>query len=57
MSNELKPCPFCGGIPEINKHHNLELWGLMHRCKVLPTISFDWSASEAVLAKRWNTRA
>ena len=52
----LLPCPFCGGEPTLTEHH-LEkgLWNMIHRCKVIGPISWDWSDKERHVT-RWNTR-
>ena len=68
MSNELKPCPFCGGEAEICSHYfeeeDMTLW--QARCKERPYavehpcytadsfISFD-NKEQAIEA--WNRRA
>ena len=52
---ELKPCPFCGGKPEITKHFKHDLYGLIHRCKVIGPMSWDFSKKEGHI-KAWNTR-
>lgn len=52
----LLPCPFCGRTPELNKHFREEMWTMIHRCKVIGPITFDWS-SEQRIAAQWNTRA
>jgi hypothetical protein len=54
--NELKPCPFCGERPEVTKHFKEDMYRLIHRCKVLGPVSFDWSDKEPT-HDRWNTRA
>lgn len=54
-TNELLPCPFCGGIPEITKHSKYDVHALMHRCKVVGSIHFEWGAKK-LHVDRWNTR-
>jgi predicted nucleic acid-binding Zn ribbon protein len=56
-SIDLLCCPFCGDKPEITKHFREEMWRLLHRCKIVGAISFDWSENFAWLVSRWNTRA
>lgn len=53
--NELKPCPFCGGIPEVTKHFKHEIFWLVHRCRVMPTIVMDF-AEPGYNEAKWNTR-
>jgi len=54
--SKYKGCPWCGIAPGITKHFKEPMWRLIHRCKVMGVISFDWVADEATLAERWNTR-
>ncbi|MDH0749480.1 Lar family restriction alleviation protein [Pseudomonas sp. GD03842] len=54
---ELLPCPFCGGIPVITKHHKEEIYSFMHRCPVVGTISRDFRERAQDHADMWNTRA
>ena len=54
---ELKGCPFCGELPEIHKHFKCEMWRLMHRCKIVGAISFEWTENKGNLIECWNTRA
>ena len=53
---KLKPCPFCGELPEISKHFKEEMYHLIHRCKVLGPIVLEWS-SKGSLERQWNRRA
>lgn len=57
MSEDLKPCPFCGGDANITKHFKEDIWQLIHRCPVVGYIGLDWTAPADFLIKRWNTRA
>lgn len=55
---ELKPCPFCGEVVQMNDYTNrpAAAWVMVHRCKVIGPIKLDaWSG--ATLAENWNTRA
>ena len=52
---ELKPCPFCGGSAQLNKHFKEEMWSLIHRCEVMGPIMIDWTDRERAVT-RWNTR-
>lgn len=54
--SELKKCPFCKEVPEITKHFKEEMWSLVHRCRVVGPILFDWSADPQRHVARWNTR-
>lgn len=47
---ELKPCPFCGGVPE------LEQCGESFRIFCGCCISTEWRTSKEAIANRWNTR-
>jgi hypothetical protein len=50
-----KPCPFCGGIPEIHKHFCDDMCRLLHRCPVIGPIMFEWD-EKMNLIRRWNIR-
>lgn len=52
----LKPCPFCGKRPEIHKHFREDMHSLIHRCKILGPIIFDFGSKDRHI-KNWNTRA
>ena len=54
--SELKVCPFCGDVPSITKHHKEDLYGMVHRCKAIGAISFDFTNRERIVTA-WNTRA
>ena len=59
MSEELlniKGCPWCEQRPIITKHYKEEMWNLIHRCKIIGTISFDWCGSLERLIMPWNER-
>jgi hypothetical protein len=53
---ELKPCPFCGEVPEVTKHFREDMWRLIHRCKAVGCIVVDW-ASQEWIEECWNQRA
>lgn len=52
---ELEACPWCGGKPEITKHFKFEMYGLVHRCQVMPSIVMDF-ADPGYNEAKWNTR-
>lgn len=56
-NDALLPCPFCGQVPIITKHHREEMYSFMHRCEVLGPISRDFREDPADHVKMWNTRA
>ena len=57
MSDDLLPCPFCGGIPVITKHFRDESYRLSHSCPIAGPITFDWRDERIDLVTRWNTRS
>ena len=64
MEIELKPCPFCGAIPHVEKGDDFENWGLYelvaehsYPCPFIALVSSDlteYSVEEIV--ESWNTR-
>ena len=57
MSDELKPCPFCGGEAKMNRVGNgvYEIVCSNNGCRVQPETPRVGDETEAV--KAWNTRA
>ena len=55
MMAELRKCSFCGELPEITKHFEVDAWLLVHRCKVISSFSFEWGDRDAHV-RRWNSR-
>jgi hypothetical protein len=51
----LKPCPFCGETPKLDKHFREDIWRLTHRCPAVGPITFDWSTPGRI-ANGWNRR-
>lgn len=61
MTNELKPCPFCGGKAELCEHKfrsdttkSSSLYGI--KCKRCIAQSFQFYLSEAEAIDGWNRR-
>ena len=54
---ELKPCPFCGETPELTKHYKHAMWCIIHRCKVIGPLAFDFTENPHRTVAIWNTRA
>lgn len=50
---ELKPCPFCGGMPEINQRG--DACGVFCNCNFTSHMQ-TYGGNEAEAVKRWNTR-
>ena len=65
-SDEIKPCPFCGKIPQLRAmsnpiHHNIEMLSFKcYACETEMSIVLNgrsnWEAFEE-LQKKWNRRA
>ena len=55
-TDDLKPCPFCGGMPQLLPCAGKEtgMWRVWHECDFVTTSYFE-SKAEAIEA--WNTRA
>ncbi len=57
MSNKLKPCPFCGGKPNLYKGEN---GGFFHLCMIdgdaMVKIESRYFRSEEEAIKVWNRR-
>jgi hypothetical protein len=53
--SELLPCPFCGGIPDVSKHFKHDMYGLVHRCPVIPYVVMEF-AEKGYNEAKWNTR-
>ena len=56
ISDELLPCPFCGGELVITKHFKMDVYSAVHRCKIVGSMSFDFQ-DRARIVSSWNTRA
>lgn len=56
MTNELKPCPFCGGEAKIKRYDSY--WAYVEcsnsKCLVVPCTVFCRNREQAI--KIWNTR-
>ncbi len=52
---DLQPCPFCGGSPDVTKHFKHEMYGLVHRCPVIPSVVMPF-AEKGYNEAKWNTR-
>lgn len=58
MSDELKPCPFCGEAVEMHDYTDKPAcaWVMIHRCEAVGPIRLE-SYSGGALRDRWNARA
>jgi hypothetical protein len=56
-ANLLKPCPFCGHLPEMHKHFKLDAYSLVHRCPILGPIVWEFTEHPDSQIAKWNTRA
>lgn len=56
-TEQLLPCPFCGDTPTMHKHYKWDAWNLVHRCKVVGAISWDFTEAKKLHVDRWNSRA
>lgn len=54
--DEIKACPFCGGLPEITKHYKDDMFKLRHWCPIVGTLDFDWKNNRDQVITTWNTR-
>jgi len=54
LREELKPCPFCGGIPGMEKHQGPFVYRV--RCMCCPVMT-DWCDTEQLARAAWNRRA
>ena len=55
---ELKPCPFCGEVPTIDKHPTKKYFSIScwdPNCVCMPKTG--WYISEEKAAEAWNERA
>ena len=61
--DELKPCPFCGDVPEISAWHDAEfkLWNVTIKCVEceceMDDIASDHERAYIKVLSRWNRRA
>jgi hypothetical protein len=59
MSEKLLPCPFCGGVPELNDYRTAPAgaWVMVHRAKgcVIAPLVDQFPTEEAAIAA-WNRR-
>ena len=63
MTDELLPCPFCGGQAELHQTYDMEtkevigwfVWCNNKRCECMPETNDHFTEAEAIAA--WNTRA
>lgn len=53
----LKPCPFCGEMPEFKQLNNSSVCWLIHRCPAVGLMKIDWCGSPSRAVEQWNTRA
>ncbi len=52
-ARELQACPWCDQRPDLTKHFREDMYSLLHRCKVVGPILFDWGDKERHI-ERWN---
>ena len=58
LDEELKPCPFCGEIPEILKNYAtyaVSCNAKIPNCTTYPSTTYYYTSKEAIAA--WNKRA
>lgn len=55
MPDKPNPCPFCGEPPELRKHHQDELYCLVHYCEFGQV--YTGYIPKPGLVARWNTKA
>lgn len=63
MSERLKPCPFCGEVPEfrrnLNSHETMtgSCWKYVIQCKTGDCLSvYAQSDNKRTITRTWNTR-
>jgi len=50
---EIRPCPFCGGIPKLwDESHGSRVYSMQCACGC----ELGWEMSEEDILKRWNRR-
>ena len=52
---DLKPCPFCGEVPELNFDKRYQCDYLLHRCSVIGVIKLEMLDTDTLISL-WNTR-
>lgn len=55
---ELKPCPFCGGIPTMEYDDYFQGWIVVcenKKCRIRPMT--DYHIKKGVVTREWNRRA
>jgi len=55
MSEMLKPCPFCGGIPTLEEKDSTHYYRYRVFCKNCDA-SQAWEHTERIAVSQWNTR-
>lgn len=53
MSDELKPCPWCGKVPILHRSYSKYL--LLHNCDVIKS-NIGWKKSKRELVELWNNQ-
>lgn len=53
---EVKPCPFCGLIPVVEKFGLTSYWQVVHSCAVIEKVAIRWKPNKEDAVRWWNKR-